>query len=46
MTIAKEVDVDERNENLGAQVLREAAERTADAVVPEREERTPEPAMM
>jgi chaperonin GroEL len=32
VTIAKEVDLEDREENLGAQVLREAAERTGDAV--------------
>jgi chaperonin GroEL len=32
VTIAKEIDLADPNENLGAQVLREAAERTADAV--------------
>ena len=32
VTIAKEIDLPDPNENLGAQVLREAAERTADAV--------------
>ena len=32
VTIAKEIDLVDPNENLGAQVLREAAERTADAV--------------
>jgi chaperonin GroEL len=32
VTIAKEMDLPDPNENLGAQVLREAAERTADAV--------------
>ena len=32
VTIAKEVDLADPNENLGAQVLREAAERTAEAV--------------
>ena len=32
VTIAKEVDLEDAEENLGAQVLREAAERTGDAV--------------
>jgi chaperonin GroEL len=32
VTIAKEIDLKDPEENLGAQVLREAAERTADAV--------------
>jgi chaperonin GroEL len=32
VTIAKEVDLEDPEENLGAQVLREAAERTGDAV--------------
>ena len=32
VTIAKDLDLADPNENLGAQVLREAAERTADAV--------------
>ena len=32
VTIAKDMDLADPNENLGAQVLREAAERTADAV--------------
>lgn len=32
VTIARDVDLADPNENLGAQVLREAAERTADAV--------------
>src|SRR5581483_11922273 len=32
VTIAKEIDLPDPEENLGAQVLREAAERTGDAV--------------
>ncbi|HEU4955141.1 MAG TPA: TCP-1/cpn60 chaperonin family protein, partial [Gemmatimonadales bacterium] len=32
VTIAKEVDLEDPEENLGAQVLREAAERTGEAV--------------
>jgi chaperonin GroEL len=32
VTIAKEIDLEDAEENLGAQVLREAAERTGDAV--------------
>jgi chaperonin GroEL (HSP60 family) len=32
VTIAREVDLEDAEENLGAQVLREAAERTGDAV--------------